>query len=95
MVVLLCHHISNFYPRSPCGERLKSLAVFGIRSNFYPRSPCGERPIMFVNLRVVDDFYPRSPCGERRGAQPNWNTIRLFLSTLSLRRATLTVSNVN
>ena len=43
---------------------------------------------MFVNLRVVDDFYPRSPCGERRGAQPNWNTIRLFLSTLSLRRAT-------
>ena len=21
IVVLLCHHISNFYPRSPCGER--------------------------------------------------------------------------
>ena len=35
---------SNFYPRSPCGER----PVFGAPSfhfgDFYPRSPCGERP---------------------------------------------------
>ena len=34
----------DFYPRSPCGERLVNggglLSSFG---NFYPRSPCGER----------------------------------------------------
>ena len=33
----------NFYPRSPCGERLGSVAVGLPISNFYPRSPCGER----------------------------------------------------
>ena len=37
---------------------------------------------------VIDDFYPRSPCGER----PIFGKInarrRIFLSTLSLRRAT-------
>ena len=33
-------------------------------------------------------FYPRSPCGERlRGQRPSWGEC-LFLSTLSLRRAT-------
>ena len=33
-------------------------------------------------------FYPRSPCGERlRGQRPSWGGY-LFLSTLSLRRAT-------
>ena len=35
----------NFYPRSPCGERLSN--VFNCSSvigYFYPRSPCGERP---------------------------------------------------
>ena len=34
----------NFYPRSPCGERLSTNNHIGIRENFYPRSPCGERP---------------------------------------------------
>ena len=34
----------HFYPRSPCGERLRqhSKPDSG-RMNFYPRSPCGER----------------------------------------------------
>ena len=37
--------ISNFYPRSPCGERPWDLTG-GLNCNayFYPRSPCGERP---------------------------------------------------
>ena len=37
--------INDFYPRSPCGERL-SIVGFGWNNNanFYPRSPCGERP---------------------------------------------------
>ena len=34
-------------------------------------------------------FYPRSPCGERRNAAGHGPDGRLFLSTLSLRRATL------
>ena len=34
----------DFYPRSPCGERLaKGLRENALTANFYPRSPCGER----------------------------------------------------
>ena len=34
----------DFYPRSPCGERLLSLHIFVMLDwHFYPRSPCGER----------------------------------------------------
>ena len=37
----------DFYPRSPCGERLVALKS-NIRAivNFYPRSPCGERQVV-------------------------------------------------
>ena len=35
------------------------------------------------------NFYPRSPCGERRKVQKNNKTAKEFLSTLSLRRATI------
>ena len=35
--------ITNFYPRSPCGERLTYQRQIDQKSNFYPRSPCGER----------------------------------------------------
>ena len=34
------------------------------------------------------DFYPRSPCGERRLGRHQKRVITIFLSTLSLRRAT-------
>ena len=131
-----CPRSRNFYPRSPCGERLSVTSIFMvISSNFYPRSPCGERPVTSV-ARVATtvisihallaesdhkdltqwfrnyDFYPRSPCGERPGycggnpaafgisihallaesdepttSRNNKNNV--FLSTLSLRRATL------
>ena len=41
-----------------------------------------------VNLLRFKHFYPRSPCGERRGSGVgNWPRV-IFLSTLSLRRAT-------
>ena len=36
----------------------------------------------------IEDFYPRSPCGERRLHSINSMIHMLFLSTLSLRRAT-------
>ena len=35
---------SNFYPRSPCGERQIPNQRKIDQKNFYPRSPCGERP---------------------------------------------------
>ena len=36
----------DFYPRSPCGERLREpTALRTPHQNFYPRSPCGERRI--------------------------------------------------
>ena len=58
---------SNFYPRSPCGERpcCKRQCLF--LSDFYPRSPCGERRCVSCHLWITSiHFYPRSPCGERR-----------------------------
>ena len=36
-------------------------------------------------------FYPRSPCGERLHARKEESGVNIFLSTLSLRRATLPV----
>ena len=37
---------TDFYPRSPCGERQKTSIAGRITSNdFYPRSPCGERRV--------------------------------------------------
>ena len=59
-------------------------------SNFYPRSPCGERrACRRSGEHGSRNFYPRSPCGERRYTNTWSATTPLFLSTLSLRRATL------
>ena len=81
---------ADFYPRSPCGER----PILG--------NPCAGCPAISIHalLAESDDqcqyklgwfqyhFYPRSPCGERlRGWTLNING-PIFLSTLSLRRAT-------
>ena len=46
----------NFYPRSPCGERLQHNADCNYRSDFYPRSPCGERPVMYNIVFVPGKF---------------------------------------
>ena len=56
--------------------------------DFYPRSPCGERRPGRIWLTAFAYFYPRSPCGERQVLF--WQSIQkaVFLSTLSLRRAT-------
>ena len=59
-------------------------------TNFYPRSPCGERRKHIVGTsQVFQNFYPRSPCGERHQPGKSNKLAGLFLSTLSLRRATL------
>ena len=57
-------------------------------TNFYPRSPCGERPFNLFFGFMPYDFYPRSPCGERLSGRSMGTATALFLSTLSLRRAT-------
>ena len=80
----------HFYPRSPCGERLP-----------HPGSP---RPVVDISIHALlaeSDaaariwlarrryFYPRSPCGERHCLLMVRLAAWAFLSTLSLRRATV------
>ena len=123
----------NFYPRSPCGERLtvstfKILAALFLstlslrratsifkakisimeflstlslrRATFALSYWIWKTDISIHALLAESDsassawwiahrhFYPRSPCGERRTALPTSTDAELFLSTLSLRRAT-------
>ena len=84
------HGTSDFYPRSPCGERPADCAVLVHLYDFYPRSPCGERqvgkdtykyrqPISIHALLAESDTTKMTHCWQNCG----------FLSTLSLRRATL------
>ena len=56
--------------------------------DFYPRSPCGERRAEQSGNKVNHNFYPRSPCGERPFLSGSIKFCSVFLSTLSLRRAT-------
>ena len=56
--------------------------------DFYPRSPCGERRALRQLQSALRYFYPRSPCGERLVDTIKFAGTMLFLSTLSLRRAT-------
>ncbi len=81
----------NFYPRSPCGER--PLCV-GINSpspkNFYPRSPCGERPNWNGVPRHADDISIHALLAESDSLGVRYGLkLDVFLSTLSLRRATV------
>ena len=78
-----------FYPRSPCGERLQCQLPGQPGHDFYPRSPCGERRPSLIRKKLNHYFYPRSPCGERRHQQGCHQDCQKFLSTLSLRRATV------
>ena len=64
----------------------------GPTRDFYPRSPCGERHLAALQKMFYNNFYPRSPCGERPGGCCGWQCYHEFLSTLSLRRATLHVN---
>ena len=87
---VLPYNKPHFYPRSPCGERRFSSKSWLTSSvNFYPRSPCGERQcsagppryrccISIHALLAESDTYIRY-CAI---------AVELFLSTLSLRRAT-------
>ena len=82
---------TDFYPRSPCGERQRLWTMlYSCPGNFYPRSPCGERHLLTSVVSSAGNFYPRSPCGERPPVRDIIQWEGIFLSTLSLRRATET-----
>ena len=70
------HPLVNFYPRSPCGERLLRPRPISVITRFLStlslRRATGRH---CSNDGSPVDFYPRSPCGERPpladGAQPD------------------------
>ena len=80
---------TDFYPRSPCGERpvLYSVNRWTTRISIHAllaESDCSDWFACF-SARY---FYPRSPCGERQFQMLRQARHMQFLSTLSLRRAT-------
>ena len=60
---------SDFYPRSPRGERRKPLGTFTAWRNFYPRSPRGERQREVLILAYKTEFLSTLPA---RGATPSY-----------------------
>ena len=64
--------VTDFYPRSPCGER-PSIAGL-ITSNGTFLSTLSLRRATLLNsswISSIRNFYPRSPCGERHQATSN------------------------
>ena len=83
------HRQEHFYPRSPCGERLTYQRQIDQKSNFYPRSPCGERLYLVRGQRPSWGISIHALLAES-DICVFWTALSrpLFLSTLSLRRAT-------
>ena len=85
-------------PRSQCNRFLSTLslrratqnALAGVNTNRISiHALLAESDIdAAVEVAHIRNFYPRSPCGERRWSLNQSLTSGLFLSTLSLRRAT-------
>ena len=70
---------SDFYPRSPCGERRPMM----------PTTPPAKRFLSTLSLRRATwqtakalnglcNFYPRSPCGERPGVQDHGGSLMII-----------------
>ncbi len=61
-----CPHSRNFYPRSPCGERLLSLYTQQRHLPFLSTLSLRRATTLpgFL-IGSINNFYPRSPCGER------------------------------
>ena len=65
---------SDFYPRSPRGERPFGPGLCHYHyKNFYPRSPRGERHKRHLLQLLPCNFYPRSPRGERPRLLQHYN----------------------
>ena len=79
-----------FYPRSPCGERLCRKCCLCQNQHFYPRSPCGERRSLYQIVpegAIISIHALLAESDVQYGEYIAINTA--FLSTLSLRRATV------
>ena len=81
--------LKYFYPRSPCGERQYDPELYTPYALISIHALLAESDTMH-HLRCPRsrDFYPRSPCGERPIFAVRPYDAPIFLSTLSLRRAT-------
>ena len=79
----------HFYPRSPCGERHSPLEIEAnaLIISIHALLAESDRSVTMASI-PKNNFYPRSPCGERRVAAQTQYIDAVFLSTLSLRRAT-------
>ena len=78
-----------FYPRSPCGERLRVRGPgYHHRAHFYPRSPCGERLMIAAVSTGCTSFLSTLSLRRATVDCDEWACDGIFLSTLSLRRAT-------
>ena len=80
----------HFYPRSPCGERRNEKGLAPLVRYFYPRSPCGERPTdacIGSNPDFISIHALLAESDLQDSGRPS--CIATFLSTLSLRRATM------
>ena len=81
--------LDDFYPRSPCGERHNHRSRKQHHPHFYPRSPCGERRVTVLGIqhKVGISIHALLAESDLLFACPFLGKL-LFLSTLSLRRAT-------
>ena len=81
----------DFYPRSPCGERHNRPGLFFQYFSISIHALLAESDHRIRSWLIPrnGNFYPRSPCGERQFKMPVPTCIYSFLSTLSLRRATI------
>ena len=82
--------LTYFYPRSPCGERHQATYCCADSCNdFYPRSPCGERRNRRCGCKHVVGISIHALLAESDVFSFCFFIFDfLFLSTLSLRRAT-------
>ena len=78
--------ISDFYPRSPCGERQQD-EKRGNQSEhyFYPRSPCGERPLILADAMLYTQFLStlslrRATASNHQGRQGQHISIHALLA---------------
>ena len=81
---------NNFYPRSPCGERPPSFRIRLTPFKISIHALLAESDLLLPTTLAPSSsyFYPRSPCGERQYFMLCMTQMMVFLSTLSLRRAT-------
>ena len=88
--LFLYYQDNDFYPRSPCGERPEVSESVPLAEYFYPRSPCGERRVTVLGIQHKVGISIHALLAESDFTCMLLLVLILqFLSTLSLRRATV------